>query len=129
MMFLIRTTFWISMLLLVLPLGGFKGDGPKAEDKASIDALSALAAAGATVSDMRGFCDRQPGACDVGSQALSVIGERARTGAAMLQDYLGGASEQPAASPAAIKTPASRDTLTPADRKPAWRSPASDRAA
>jgi hypothetical protein len=131
MMFLIRTAFWISVILLVLPLGGsLTSDGPSAQDRASIDAMSALAAAGATVSDMRGFCERQPGACDVGSQALKVISERAVNGAAMLHDYLGGAAPAPSGAPAAaVVTPAaassvSRDTLTPADRKPAWRAPA-----
>jgi hypothetical protein len=118
MMFLIRMTFWVSVLCLVLPLGG--ADGPNTEDKAQIDALSALAAAGATVSDMGGFCERQPDACAVGSQALRLVGERARNGAALIQDYLGGEAAAPAhaAGPAASR---SRDTLTPADRKPGWR--------
>lgn len=130
MMFLIRTAFWLSILLLVLPLSSFKGDGPSEQDRASIDAMSALAAAGATVSDVRGFCERQPGACDVGSQALKVLSERAQIGAAMVQDYL--KTDPKAASPAtaaAAKVPASRDTLTSADRKPSWRGPAGDRAA
>lgn len=128
MFFLIRTAFWISVLLLVLPLGGaFKGDGPSEQDRASIDTMAALAAAGATVHDVSGFCQRQPDACGVGAEALKLIGERARSGAAMLQDYL--ASDQPTASTASTGAgSASRDTLTPADRKPAWRGPAHDRA-
>lgn len=123
MFFLLRTAFWVSVLLIVLPIGGGSHDGPTDKEKASIDALSALAAAGATVSDMSGFCGRQPDACAVGSQALKVVGERAKDGAALIQDYLGKSAEGQAqrATPAAVQAPASRDTLTGSDRKPAWR--------
>ncbi|GLK79678.1 DUF5330 domain-containing protein [Methylopila turkensis] len=118
-------------MLMILPVAGPSADGPTASEKASIDALSALAAAGATVSDVKGFCERQPGACDVGSQALKLMGERVGVGAAMLQDYFGGeATTGAAATPAAKLTAPARDTLTPADRKPAWRGqPAGARAA
>lgn len=125
MFFLLRSAFWLSVLLLVLPLGG--GDGPSDKDRASVDAMSALAAAGATVSDMTSFCERQPDACKIGSEALKVVGERAKNGAALLQDYLeGGEAVAPAA--AGASAPATRDTLTPADRKPAWRGAAPGRA-
>ncbi|GBD49106.1 DUF5330 domain-containing protein [Methylopila sp. Yamaguchi] len=126
MMFLIRTAFWISVLLLVLPLGGaMKGDGPNAEERASIDAMAALAAAGATISDMRSFCERQPDACDVGSKALQVMSDRARNGAAMIQDYLGSEGAPAAPAKAVSTATGGRDTLTPADRKPSWRGPGS----
>lgn len=141
MFFLIRTAFWISLLLLVLPFNGDPAsDGPSAKDRASIDAMSALAAAGATVSDVGGFCERQPGACVVGAQALKIVGERAKMGASAIGDYLASDGKQaeadkPAAMPAAkqpLKVDArvtgsatsSRQTLTPSDRKPAWRQPA-----
>ncbi len=120
MFFLLRTAFWISVLLVALPIGGGGRSGPNDADRASIDAMSALAAAGATVSDVSGFCQRQPDACAVGSQALKLVGERAKDGAALLSDYLG--KSQPA--PQAAASGPSRDTLTAADRKPAWRVPA-----
>jgi hypothetical protein len=127
MFFLLRAAFWISLVLLVLPFGApGAADGPTAGERASIDALSALAAAGATVSDMGAFCDRQPAACEVGGQALRLVGERAASGAAAIQSYLGGEAgpvEPAAIRPAVAATP-QRGTLTPADRKPAWRGPA-----
>ncbi len=137
MFFLIRTAFWISLLLLVLPFGGAtKGDGPTAQDKASIDAMSALAAAGATISDVTGFCSRQPDACAVGGQAIKMVGERAREGASAISDYLSQSPEREAAksaepvrtgtaarSASAAPVATGRQTLTPADRKPAWRAP------
>ena len=124
MFFLLRSAFWISVLLLVLPLGGSpKSAGPDAQDRAAIDAMSALAAAGATVSDLGGFCSRQPAACEVGQQALKLVGERAATAGSSIQDYLGRDAEP--ARPASVAAPASsRGTLSPTDRKPAWRGPA-----
>ena len=143
MFFLIRTAFWVSLLLLVLPIGGgSKGDGPSAGDRASIDAMSAFAAAGATISDVTGFCQRQPDACAVGGQALKLVGERARESASLLSDYFGqdgknadtpaaeiktGSAHSAAASaakPAAVPASApGRQTLSASDRKTAWRGP------
>lgn len=137
MFFLLRTAFWLSVMLLVLPLGlDTKSDGPDARDRAQIDAMSAFAAAGATVSDMGSFCSRQPDACAVGGEALKLVGERAKSGAALIQDYLATGSEAGrAAAPAAAPTPAAaapkaergesnaRNTLSASDRKPAWRAP------
>lgn len=132
MFFLLRTTFWIAVLLAFIPFGTDpKSDGPNAKERATIDGMAALAAAGATISDVGGFCSRQPGACDVGQQALKVLGERAAAGATAVQSYL--ASEKSAAkpTPASVAAPettastaASRNTLSAADRKPAWRGPA-----
>lgn len=131
MFFLIRTAFWISLLLLVLPFAGDPvADGPNAKDRASIDAMSALAAAGATVSDVGGFCQRQPDACVVGAQALKIVGERAKIGASAIGDYLAGDDRAAAPKPvlkqdaAVTGSTGGRQTLTPADRKPTWRAPA-----
>ena len=139
MFFLLRTAFWGSLLLLVLPFGGdTKSDGPSAKDRASIDAMSALAAAGATVSDVGGFCARQPDACTVGGQALKLVGERARESASALSGYLSSGEKDAPKAAADLKTGAvakpssrivpaiapGRQTLTPSDRKPGWRAPA-----
>ncbi|MFD1333860.1 DUF5330 domain-containing protein, partial [Methylopila musalis] len=98
MMFLIRTAFWISVLMLVLPIS--VGAGPDGKDGPAIDPLSALTAAGATVSDLSSFCERQPDACTVGSQALKLVGERARASAEMVGDYLAGDAPSREAAPA-----------------------------
>jgi Family of unknown function (DUF5330) len=83
-----------------------------------------MSAAVATVGDMRGFCERQPEACVVGSQAATVIGQRAQAGARMLYDYF---SHRSAASGATVRSapaaPPSQHTLTPADLAPPWRGP------
>lgn len=124
MFFLLRMSFWLCVLLLVLPLGlDGKSDGPDAKDHASIDAMAALAAAGATVSDVGGFCARNPDACVVGQQALQLVGERARNGASALTEYFGRDAVGTPVSTGATAHPVSRGTLTAADRKPVWRSP------
>ena len=75
MFFLLRMTFWLGLVCVLLPGSG--SDAPAAK----IDPASAVTAAGAAVSDMRGFCERQPQACEVGGQAATVIGQRAADGA------------------------------------------------
>lgn len=131
MFFLLRCAFWVSVLLLVLPFGAQSSeDGPNARDRASIDTMSALAAAGATIADVGGFCSRQPEACAVGGEAIKLVGERAKTGAAALQTYLGHDTPAPQSAaardsgPATVgSTDAGRQTLTASDRKAAWRAP------
>lgn len=124
MFFLLRMGFWLGVMLLVLPLGlDSKGDGVSDKDRASIDALAALAAAGATVSDVGGFCGRQPEACQVGQQALQIVGERARNGVTALTGYMAQDKDAAPASTGTAVSPVGRNTLSAADRKPAWRAP------
>ena len=113
MRFLLRMTFWIGLVLVLLPGGG-------AQTTTHVSALEAMSAAMATVGDMRSFCERQADACAIGSQAATVIGQRAQAGARKLYDYWSehrdGTTARPAAQP-------SQHTLTPADMAPAWRGP------
>jgi hypothetical protein len=112
MFFLLRMTFWLGLVCVLLPGSG--GDAPAVK----IDPASAVTAAGAAVSDMRGFCERQPQACEVGGQVAVAIGHKAEAGARTLYEFvstkLNEKSEQTA----------DKGTLTPADIAPAWRAPA-----
>jgi hypothetical protein len=67
MFFLLRMAFWLSVVLVLLPSGGSQrtATAPSAE----LGPIEAVSAASATVSDMRGFCTRQPVACAIGSLA------------------------------------------------------------
>ena len=86
-----------------------------------------------TVTDMRAFCERQPDACAVGSQAAVALGHRAQAGAKMLYEYLNERLGPHDAGPAAAATTGkavplpqarpSRHTLIPADLAPAWAGP------
>ncbi len=127
MFFLLRTAFWLSIVLALLPTGGSQ---PKSKE-ASINPIEAVSAAGAAVSDLSGFCARQPDACVVGAQAASAFGQRAQAGAKMVYEFLsekmapsetGSVAPAKAAHTAGTKT--MQHTLTPADLQPAWRGPA-----
>jgi len=80
MLFLLRLAFWLTIVLALLP------SGSKQPTTSGPEFGAAFSAAGAAVSDARHFCDRQPGACEVGSQLAVMIGQRAQAGAKMLYD-------------------------------------------
>ena len=123
MFFLLRVTFWLTIVLALLPTGRSQ---PQA-GAPPIDATDAMTAAGAAVSDMSSFCDRQREACVVGSQAAVAIGQRAQAGAMMVYDFINerivrgetGSVAETKTVPASIA--GSQSTLKPEDIDPAWR--------
>jgi len=128
MMFLLRAAFWLTVVALLLPAGRSTPGTPVPQ----VGAVEAVSAAGAAVSDMSQFCTRQPNACEVGSQAAAVVGQKAQTGAKMLYEFISekmGSSEGGAAPartpdrPTAATMRPSQQSLTPADLAPAWRGP------
>jgi len=130
MFFLLRMAFWLTLVLALLPTGKSQPtSGPQ------ISASDAVVAAGATVSDMSHFCDRQAEACAVSSQAAAFIGQRAQAGAKMVFDFV---SEQmarnetgsipdtkviPVSTRPVPASPGSQTTLRPDDMMPAWQGP------
>ncbi len=127
MRFLLRMAFWLTIVLVLLPSGG-----SQPTPNVNVSTLDAMSAAKATVTDMRSFCERQPDACAVGSQAAVAIGHRAQAGAKMLYEYLnehlGPNDTGTVTSAGAGKVPLpparpSQQTLSPADLGPAWRGP------
>jgi hypothetical protein len=135
MFFLLRMTFWLGLVLVLLPIGAGKSTSQGNE----VSATEAISAASATVGDLRGFCGRQPDACAVGAQVATAIGYRAQAGAKMLYEALseamaprdtgsvgGPASRNAEGGRTAEKSAAERasqNTLTPTDLVPAWRGP------
>ena len=77
MRFLFRITFWLGLVLVLLP----RDKTPESEKLPQLSVSDAVTAATAAVSDMSQFCKRQPQACEVGGQAATVIGVRAQDGA------------------------------------------------
>jgi hypothetical protein len=128
MFFLLRMAFWLGLVLVLLPIGAAQRNSSGGE----VSATEAISAASATVGDLRGFCERQPDACTVGSQVATAIGYRAQAGAKMLYEALSEAmAPRETGSVANGKNGAkagteraSQNTLTPADLAPAWRVPA-----
>src|SRR5262245_58882732 len=83
MFFLLRVAFWLVVVLALLPSGGAQQSA-----QAKVGATDAMIAAGAAVSDMTNFCDRQPEACAVGAKTAVVIGQRAQAGARMVYEFI-----------------------------------------
>jgi hypothetical protein len=137
MFFLLRVAFWLTIVLALLPSGGTPNGA-----QAKVGATDAVVAASAAVSDMSGFCGRQPGACEVGAQTAVAIGQRAQAGAKMvyefINDHTARSDKEPAertkhgttgsvTKVAAVRTvpanPGSQSTLKPTDLDPDWRGP------
>jgi starvation-inducible outer membrane lipoprotein len=119
MFFLLRMTFWLGLVCVLLPGKGEHATAPQ------IDAASAVSAAGAAVSDMRGFCDRQPQACVVGGKVAVALGQKAEAGARTLFDIVSaqlGSDAKPANDAKLIQASAP-GTLPPADLAPNWLAP------
>jgi hypothetical protein len=138
MFFLLRVAFWLTIVLALLPSGGTQQSA-----QAKVGPTEAVVAAGAAVSDMTSFCDRQPEACVVGAQAAVAIGQRAQAGAKMVYEFFndhashgsdtGSVAKPQSASNAgpklvsAVRTvpasPGSQSTLKAGDLDPTWQGP------
>src|SRR3954470_13367309 len=80
MFFLLRMTFWLGLVLVLLP----REKTAETEKLPQLGASEAFSAATAAGSHLTNFCKRQRAACEVGGQAASVIGRRAQDGARRL---------------------------------------------
>jgi hypothetical protein len=128
MFFLLRMAFWIGVVCVLLPSGGTKSTSPEAQ----IDATQAATLAGAAVSDVRGFCDRQPDACVAGGKVAIAIGHKAEAGARTIYDFITAKMNEKSAPAekanaklvqAGPNMAAGNGTLTAGDLAPAWHGP------
>lgn len=137
MRFLLRITFWLGLVLVLLP----RDKTPESEKLPQIGAADAVQAATAAVSDMTQFCKRQPAACEVGGQAATIIGQRAQDGARKIYQIINDKKEQITNEKNEKKVPdhtgsiavagegdaatseAPQDTLTQDDLALQWRGP------
>ena len=118
MWFLVRTAFWLSIVLVLLPTP----DSAKLPES-NVGTAQAVSAASVTMSDMRQFCVRQTAACEVGSAAITQFGHKALASAKWLYEFLSDKLGTPHAAPAKVESKllADHDTLTPSDAAPPWR--------
>jgi soluble lytic murein transglycosylase len=70
MWFFLRMTFWLAVVLVLLPTGG------QTAPKSQVSASEAFLAAKGAVTDFEHFCERQQEACVVGSRTAVTLGER-----------------------------------------------------
>jgi uncharacterized protein DUF5330 len=145
MMFLIRTAFWLMILVLLLPTDQ--------QQQSEV-----YGTAQAAVKDVSGFCSRNPGVCNTGKDAFDVFVQKAQFGAELIMGFIreqtGGAasgSETPSVDgtpaadnasaenanvaqagigpwtvtpePANVEAINSQNTLNPDDLAPAWSGP------
>jgi Family of unknown function (DUF5330) len=126
MMFLIRTAFWLMIIVLLLPTD----ERQRAE---------VYGTAQAAVNDLATFCDRNPDTCAKGKDAFGVFVQKAEFGARMVMDMINsrgtagqtdrapalpGSDDQPLFEQAPQAGPyGSQDTLSPDDRHDAWGGP------
>jgi hypothetical protein len=124
MLFLIRTAFWLMIIVLLLPTD----DQQRSE---------VYGTAQAAVNDVATFCDRNPETCARGKDAFSVFVQKAQFGARMLMDLINGRTESgegetPGSEARSLFEPtnfdvsasqAAQDTLNPEDREEAWSGP------
>ncbi|MEP9378803.1 DUF5330 domain-containing protein [Aquabacter sp. CN5-332] len=113
MFFLIRMSFWLGIVLLLLPISTSE-DGTR-----QIGAWQALSAAQSALADASGFCQRQPDACAVGGQLLGHLGDKAQAAAGWLLENVGSAHDASEAA-AAVEKAATGHALTPQDLVPTW---------
>ena len=132
-MFLLKLAFWLGLVLLVLPLPGNFGTQTEGEiPRAS--AIDAMGVAQSTISDLAGFCERNPETCETGASLAATMREKAEYGAKFVYEYLsedeadgvaaglrGAANEAVARGPEGVPMPPLRDTLSEADRQISWR--------
>jgi hypothetical protein len=124
MFFLLRIAFWLGVVCVLLP-SGTKTMSPDA----NINAKQAVTLASAAVSDVRGFCDRQPDACAVGGKVAVAIGHKAEAGARTIYEFIAatlsekaGPADKTTAKVVTVSVPG-QATLTAADMQPSWRAP------
>ena len=121
-MFLIKTAFWLALIIVLLPTNK--------EAQQEIYG-SAVAAA----NDLKTFCVRNPEVCRNGKAAMETFGEKAKFGAKVVMDALKDdkadktavamAPEAQDLHPAApLLQPSRQHTLTDRDLQPAWTGPA-----
>ena len=112
-MFLVRSAFWLSVVVMLLPADSDTGDkAPR------VTAFEALSAAETAVTDLSQFCNRNPDVCVTGGSAFHVFTDKVRYGAKMIYGYFGDHKvDQPGGS-------APTGTLKPSDVTPAWHAPA-----
>jgi hypothetical protein len=87
MWFLIRTAFWFSMVLVMLPIFDNEATN-RLKDEKGVEITDALGAAAGALSYVGSMCSEKPDVCVKGAETFSTLGSRAREGARVAYSYL-----------------------------------------
>ncbi len=107
-MFVLRSLFWLSTVVLLLPASP---DGKEPPPRVSL--LHTAYAARTIMQDLAGVCVRNPDACDASREALVLVTRKIETGAKIVTAGI-------AASNGSSEATVDHGTLTAADLEPAW---------
>lgn len=88
MFFIIKTAFWLALVVMLLP----SDDNSQYGERVSTG--EAIYAAQTVVADMSDFCARNPQTCETGQAALKTFSAKAQYGAKLVYDYLGDATAE-----------------------------------
>lgn len=120
-MFMIRTAFWLSLLILLLPTD-------------EQDQRVVYGNAEAAVRDLSTFCSRNPDVCEASKDAAATFSKKAQFGAKMLMDFFQDASansnvgvdaDRANRRPSFFRREA-QNTLTDEDLRPSWSVPSNN---
>jgi Family of unknown function (DUF5330) len=102
MWFILRMTFWIGIVLVLL-----SNTGSQTTPDSQITASEAFSAAKDAMTDFEHFCERQHEACVVGSRTAVTLGQRAQAGFKilyeLLRERLGDASRSARTTPSGVQ--------------------------
>ncbi len=88
-MFLVRAIFWLSIVVALIPVN----PADLQEGQRPVSTLETIGAAQTLISDMGGFCERNPQACGTANELFAQFGAKARTGMRYVSAWL---EEKPA---------------------------------
>jgi len=83
MWFILRMTFWMGVVLVLL-----SNTGSRTTPDSQISASETFSAAKDAMTDFEHFCERQHEACVVGSRVTVTLGQRAQAGFKILYEFL-----------------------------------------
>ena len=87
MWFLIKGSFWFSLVLITLPF--LDADSREAlGDAPPLEVSESVAAAVDAFEDIRQICVRKPDICETGSETFAALGIRAKEGARIAYQFL-----------------------------------------
>ncbi|KWT80031.1 DUF5330 domain-containing protein [Agrobacterium radiobacter] len=86
MWFLIKGTFWFSLVLVALSYFGSSNDPTK--EPSAFDLPSAVSAAGEAYRYVSAICIEKPDVCVKGAETFHALGERAKEGAKVAYELL-----------------------------------------
>jgi hypothetical protein len=87
MWFLIKGSFWFSLVLIALPLFD-SGSRETLENAPPLEVGQSMAAAMEALDDIRQICVRKPEVCETGSETFAALGIRAKEGARIAYEFL-----------------------------------------